>query len=270
MVRHQTGVRGVPSAVHAPAKVEAQKAIDLDGRLAEGHVALARIKELFEWDWAGAKAEFEQGMQLGPSSTSSRLNYANYVTAVGRFAGSIRIGTHTIEIDPLLPLAYQELGFAFHAAGRNGEARDMHRKTLELDPNMRSSLFLRALLYLKKGMMAESAPDVDKLAILAGHTGPPYRVGALGYLNGKTGRKTDALSALTELRKNATTDYVPPSAFGHIYLGLDRPEAALDELERAFARRDVLLVWLKVHPIYDEIRDHPRFQGLLQRMKFPE
>jgi hypothetical protein len=35
-------------------------------------------------------------------------------------------------------------------------------------------------------------------------------------------------------------------------------------------RGDAWLVWLKVHPLYDEIRSHPRFQELIRRMKFPD
>jgi TolB-like protein len=259
-----------PRAVHVPAKAAAQKALDLDSTLADGHIALARIKWLFEWDWAGAEMAFKQGIQLGPSSTTARIVYASYLTAVGRFEESIRIGTHTIEIDPLLPRAYQELGFAFHCAGRDGEALAMYRKTLELDPNMRGSRSLRALLYLKKGMIAESILDVDKYTKLVSYAGLPYGMGVLGYLYGKTGRQAEALSALSELRKRATTDYVPANAIGLVYLGLGRPEDVLGELERALAQREVFLVWLKVHPLYDEIRGHPRFQDLVRRMNFPE
>ena len=50
---------------------------------------------------------------------------------------------------------------------------------------------------------------------------------------------------------------------------MNRREDALDEFERAFAQRDAWLVWLKVHPLYDEIRSHPRFQELIRQMKFP-
>ena len=109
-------------AVHAPAITAAQKALALDPSLAEGHIALGRIKSRLEWDWAAADAAFRQGMQLGPSSSLARLQYANYLTAVGRFEESIAIGTRTVELDPLLPLAHQELGLAYHAAGRYDQA----------------------------------------------------------------------------------------------------------------------------------------------------
>jgi TolB-like protein/DNA-binding winged helix-turn-helix (wHTH) protein len=256
-------------AVHAPAITAAQKALTLDPSLAEGHIALGRIKSRLEWDWAAADAAFRQGMQLGPSSSLARLQYANYLTAVGRFEESIAIGTQTVELDPLLPLAHQELGLAYHVAGRYDEALEMYRRALELDPEIRSSHFLRAVLYLRVGKTTDVINGLDALRTLVGDGGPPHRVGYLGYLYGKTGHRTEALRAVSELRKRSATDYVPPSAIGNIYVGLNRREDALDEFERAFAQRDPWLVWLKVHPLYDEIRSHPRFQELIKRMKFP-
>jgi TolB-like protein/DNA-binding winged helix-turn-helix (wHTH) protein/Tfp pilus assembly protein PilF len=256
-------------AVHAPATTAVQKALALDPSLAEGHIALGRIKSRLEWDWAAADAAFRQGIQLGPSSSLARLQYANYLTAVGRFEESIAIGTRTVELDPLLPLAHQELGQAYHAAGRYDEALEMYRRALELDPEIRSSHFLRAVLYLRVGKTTEVINGLDALRRLVGDGGPPHRVGYLGYLYGKTGHRTEALRAVSELRKRSATDYVPPSSIGNVYVGLNRREDALDEFERAFAQHDPWMFWLKVHPLYDEIRNDPRFQELIRRMKFP-
>lgn len=258
-----------PSAVHAPARLAAQKAIDLDPSLAEGHIALGRIKSLFEWDWVAADAAFRQGMQLGPSSSVARLAYANFLTAVGRLDESITLGRRTLDIDPLFSLGYQELGAACHTAGRLEEAYKMYRRALELDPEQRSSHFLGALLYLRQGKTTDAIHHLDALHALVAQDGATYGVGFVGFLYGKTDHRTEALRAVNELRKRAATEYVPASSIGHIYLGLNRHEDALREFERAFAQHDVWLVWLKVHPIYDEVRSHPRFQELLRRMKFP-
>jgi hypothetical protein len=73
---------------------------------------------------------------------------------------------------------------------------------------------------------------LDALRTLVGDGGPPHRVGYLGYLYGKTGHRTEALRAVSELRKRSATDYVPPSPIGNIYVGLNRREDALDEFER--------------------------------------
>ena len=55
----------------------------------------------------------------------------------------------------------------------------------------------------------------------------------------------------------------------HYYLGLGDLERALTELERAYDDRSWLVGLLKVDPLLDELRAHPRFQALLRRMRFP-
>lgn len=56
----------------------------------------------------------------------------------------------------------------------------------------------------------------------------------------------------------------------HYYLGLGNQEQALTELERAYDERSWLVALVKVDPLLDELRAHPRFQALLRRMRFPE
>ncbi|MDQ5837736.1 MAG: hypothetical protein M3379_13245, partial [Acidobacteriota bacterium] len=43
-------------------------------------------------------------------------------------------------------------------------------------------------------------------------------------------------------------------------------DAALEWLERAYAERDVWLVWLKVDPRLDPLRSDARFRNLLWRV----
>jgi hypothetical protein len=50
---------------------------------------------------------------------------------------------------------------------------------------------------------------------------------------------------------------------------LDRPDQALDLLERAHANRANMLVLMRVEPRWDRLRSHPRFQDLERRMAFP-
>ena len=42
-----------------------QKALEMDSRLAEAHVALASIKKDYDWDWAGSEEEYKLALQLG-------------------------------------------------------------------------------------------------------------------------------------------------------------------------------------------------------------
>jgi hypothetical protein len=41
-------------------------------------------------------------------------------------------------------------------------------------------------------------------------------------------------------------------------------------LEKAFQERDNFLVHLQVHPLYDRLRDDPRFHALVKRIGIPD
>ena len=51
-----------------------------------------------------------------------------------------------------------------------------------------------------------------------------------------------------------------------IYLGLGEKEKAMDWLDKCYADQDGTCWWLKVDPIYDPVREHPRFKALLKKV----
>jgi tetratricopeptide (TPR) repeat protein len=43
------------------------KALELDETVSEAHLALADVKKGYDWDWAGAEAEYKRSLELNPS-----------------------------------------------------------------------------------------------------------------------------------------------------------------------------------------------------------
>ena len=64
-------------------------------------------------------------------------------------------------------------------------------------------------------------------------------------------------------------EYVSPAAIAVVHLGLGEHDAALDWTERAHAERRGWMAYLAVNPIFDPVRDMPRFQALLEAMRLP-
>jgi len=64
----------------------------------------------------------------------------------------------------------------------------------------------------------------------------------------------------------AKRQYVSSTAFADIHLGLDEKEKALDWLEKAYQDQESACWYLKVDPIYDRVRDGPRFEALVQKV----
>ena len=76
--------------------------------------------------------------------------------------------------------------------------------------------------------------------------------------------RSEAEALLVELERRAAESFVSPALLAQIHLGLGDHVPALLRLEEAAARRTADVVWLKVHPIYDAVRGHPRFRALLK------
>ena len=94
-----------------------------------------------------------------------------------------------------------------------------------------------------------------------------YTRATLGYALARGGRADEARAILAELDALAARGYVSPVAFATLYLGLGDMERALDWTERALEARRGWLAYLRVNPIMDPMRGHPRFDALVARMR---
>ena len=83
------------------------------------------------------------------------------------------------------------------------------------------------------------------------------------------GQDQRARVLLAELEQRSTSQYVFPNFFAFVHLGMGRPEAALDWLERAFEEHDSHVLFLRASPRWDPIRQHPRFVDLVRKVAEP-
>ena len=81
-----------------------------------------------------------------------------------------------------------------------------------------------------------------------------------------SGDRAKAEQALRELEELAKRQYVSPTAFVTIYLGLANKEKALDWLEKAYEQQDSACWYLKIDQIYDSVRSEPRFQAISKKI----
>jgi len=93
---------------------------------------------------------------------------------------------------------------------------------------------------------------------------------SLGCSYGLAGRRAEAEGIIGNLQQKARVGYVPAFAFAMVYLGLGDRDEFFEWLEKAFAERSFWLVYLNVEIKYDSVRSDPRFQEVIDRMKFPE
>ena len=89
-----------------------------------------------------------------------------------------------------------------------------------------------------------------------------------GYVLARMGRTEAAREVVASLTQPSPARYVPPFAAALVYAGLGDREAMFAALEKAYAVRDVHLMYLPVDMRWDPYRSDPRFVSLLTRCGF--
>src|SRR6266542_325533 len=246
----------------AKEKEFAQKALALDPDLAEAHMSLA-LALVAVFDWRNGLEEFDRALERNPNLAFAYELQAWTVNGLGRFDEAIGKTRKAVELDPLNPFFQMSLSFYQYWAGRYDDAIAQARKTLEMDPNSTISHVLLGLSFLKKGDTADAIAELQKTK--APDPGAWYQ-GFLGYAYAISGDRAKADQALRELEELAKRQYVSPTAFATIYLGLGQKEKCLDWLEKAYEQQDSACWYLKIDQIYDSVRNEPRFQALVEKI----
>jgi serine/threonine-protein kinase len=246
------------------ARAAALRAVEMDGSLAEAHAVLASSVFWYEWAWNPAEKHFQRALDLDPNSADTLWMYAHLPSCLGRHQEALARIARARELDPLSGLINAMEGQFLLHAGRTDEAIARLREAVELDPKSRVAHLFTASAYIENGLFAEAIGEAATARALS-----PCNSQALAYesyANAKLDRRDAAREALKTLLTLSTDRYVPPYNIATMYVGLDDPGEALQWLERGFDQRDPKMVFLKVDPKWNKLRDHPGFIRILSRM----
>jgi adenylate cyclase len=246
----------------AKEKEFAQKALELDPELAEAHMSFG-LALVAAFDWRNALKEFDRALELNPNLAFAYELQAWTVNGLGRFDEAIAKTKKAVELDPLNPFFQMSLSFFLYWGRQYDDAIVQAGKTLDMDPNSAISHVLLGLSFLKKGDMVGAIAELQKTK--APNPGAWYQ-GYLGYAYAISGDRAKAEQALREFEDLAKQQYVSPTAFVTIYLGLGEKEKALDWLEKAYEERDSACWYVNIDQIYESVRNEPRFQALVQKV----
>jgi TolB-like protein/DNA-binding winged helix-turn-helix (wHTH) protein/Flp pilus assembly protein TadD len=123
-----------PDEMNARAQAVANKALELDDRLAETHVALGQVK----WktnDFEGAEAAFQRALALNSNSVMAYLAYSDLLGfELARYEEALALARKAVELDPLSVEAVERLAEDLNFLGRFDEALAWYERFLEIDP----------------------------------------------------------------------------------------------------------------------------------------
>ncbi len=257
-----------PNETYPKAKAYAAKALAIDDTLAEAHTGMGGVKALYDWEWATAERELKRAQSLNPNYADAHQLYGGYVlTATGRLDEAKAEMKRAQELDPLSLIITADVGNAFYYARQYDEAIEQYKKALDLDPRFFITYLWLGAAYEQKKMYSQAIAELQKGLAFVRH---PQLISSLGHVYAVAGQRAEAQQLLEELQEMSKQSYINPYLIALIYVGLGEKEQAFTWLEKAYQERFFFLIWLKVEPRFDPLRDDPRFQDLIRRVGLPQ
>jgi TolB-like protein/Tfp pilus assembly protein PilF/predicted Ser/Thr protein kinase len=263
--RQQQGL--VSASEAAPrAKTAALKALELDDTLPEIHHMLASIRTWVEWDWESGEKAYRRAIELNPNYPDPRAFYSQLLFWMGRPEEAMTQIGRALDLDPFNPLFQGAHAMSLNFSRQYDEAIAEFQKTLKTESDNWIALSNLRTAYHHKGMY-EEALEIWKKWFAAKDDQEAEEALTLGF---KDGGYSGALSRVAELMvQRSRTTYVTSWQIATMYTRAGKNEKALNWLKKAYEEHDGNMPYISIDPIFDDLRNEPRFQDLLRRMNLP-
>jgi tetratricopeptide (TPR) repeat protein len=255
-------VGGGPPREWRPKAAEAAiKALQIDADLAEAHATLGYVRH-YDWEWAEAESSFKRAIALNPSYALARIWYANYLCSRLRFDEAVREVMIARSLDPLSLIVSTNVGWVLQMARRNDEAIVELERALALDPTYLQAHMRLAASYIHAGRFDAAIEENQAIARLS--NGSAASLVGLEHTKMLAGRPHEFERRFSELLAGLPEAYVSPGALANTYFGAGRIDEGFIWLDRAYRERTNNIAYLAAEPVYDRVREDPRFKALLR------
>ncbi len=136
--------------VFPKAKAAVERALALDPDSALAHAVSASPSYYFDLDWAAAERSFRRVVELNPSESLARGQYAWLLVSLRRYDAAMAEIKRALAIDPLMPILYAWSVGIHGAGGRPEEALEDFSKLLQIDPTIGLAYFHAGMAYFRR------------------------------------------------------------------------------------------------------------------------
>jgi len=249
-----------------PAREAADKALALDDRLAEAHVAQGFLKLLCDRDWNGAENSIRRAIELEPNNLDAHFFYGRLLMFRGNLPEAITESQIAERLDPVSPEVQSDLGVILYRAGKLDDAVTHFMRAIEREPEGPQPKGRLAEVYAMMGRYNDALALYDEARVLRKNppNNPPF-LNLVAEVYALMGKGEEAKQMLERLGDRA-------SARAYAVLG-DNDNAfrllfkKLDSVNE-YTVVDSLMV--KTDPMLARLHYDPRWPDLLRRFDFPE
>ncbi len=264
-------IQGLMPAIEASEKrkVYRQKAIELNPNLPElqFHIAGGNVWGTGNWDWEAGEKAYLRAIELNPNYAMAHAYYAYLLFYLNRPEEAMAQIERALEIDPFHANIRSVYAWCLMYEHRYDEAIEFLEETIRTDPTGQMALGGLKAAYHLTGQH-EKAMEVWKTWFNSRGEFEDEEALIRGY---EEGGYYKALSSVADVKvERRKTSFVSPWQIATLYTRAGEKDKALDWLEITYEERGPNFSYICIDPIFDDMRDHPRFQELLQHLNLPQ
>lgn len=249
------------------ARRAAERALELDPNVVEGHMAMGIIAWNQELDASAAGRSWDQALVLEPSNAQTLLWHAYRSAALGRPEQARRRTDEALALDPLSVSTNFDAGFVHWELRDRTQALTQMRRVLQLDPAFTPAAWVLGAHHLQRGELSDARREWARIKMFGSLWGE-----LLEHLD-EPARVVSAVDRIVEFSPLPVHWYATAS----LYVLFDAPERALFWIENhfrnlkggrvTFPTGGPSLFHLATDPLFDPLRSTTRYQALARALQ---
>ena len=261
---------GAPGEAYPKSNAAARKALELDATLAHPHAVLGSNEMDYDWDFAGAEAEYKKALELDPNDATAHQWFAQDIADIGgREQEALSEAKRASQLDPLSPIIGTVVGFVHIAARQYDEAIAVCKKVANDNPTFAYVHVCLASGYWGQRAYPQVIEEWKAYGQLSGNRNESEFSSAMeeGFRSaGWKGALIKGIKARQAQRKNG---YSSAYKIATLYAALGGNDESFAWLNTAYQERDLGLLSLKTDFLLDPLRPDRRFAELLRKVGLP-
>ena len=241
----------------------ANRALELNDKLAEAHTSLAAVLMNYDWDWNAAEEQFKHAIQLNPNYATAHYWHSVLLQTTGRLQESVTAAEKAQALDPLSPVIGMGVVQAYFFSEQYDKAIEECRRYLEMNPNIAVAQDYLVHLRVQSGQLEKAADEARRLAEISERKAEA--IAHMAYVYAASGRTEEARRLLKASVANLTPENSNLTIFITVSSILGDQDSAFGWAEKALEFGKMAFPTLRFSPDLKRFRMDSRYHSLLAK-----